>query len=1402
MVIKNMGKNSTTLGIDIGSVSVKLVLIEDGKITRHMYQRFCGGPFETLQDILNDQFSDLTGQSFYLGLTGIGGKTAKTILGGEFFGEIATLAAGNQNQLPHVKTVIEMGGEDSKLLILDNERGIIEDFAMNAQCAAGTGSFLDQQAGRLKISIEEEFGQMALKSKNPPRIAGRCSVFAKSDMIHLQQIATPDYDIVAGLCYAVARNFKSSIARGKQIIKPIAFEGGVAANPGMERAFTDILDLEKGELIIPNYYNVMSAIGAALLAQKSHCKVEKFNPKKIEEYIKYRQVVESGRESLTFDFPENKFYDITSTKRPSAETGTDVYLGIDIGSLSTNVVLIDKDHNVIARRYLMTEGRPIEAVRKGLKEIGDEVGDRVNVRSVGTTGSGRYLIADFVGGDIVRNEITAQATAAINIDPTVDTIFEIGGQDSKYISIENKAVIDFEMNKACAAGTGSFLQEQAEKLNINIEKEFGDKALCSKCPVGCGERCTVFMESDLVSHQRSGAGKDDLLAGLAYSIAANYLNKVVGDRKIGDNIFFQGGVAWNKAVVAAFEKLIRKKVTVPPHHDVTGAIGSAILAIEKLEDENFKTRFKGFDLYKRQYDVDSFTCGDCSNQCEIHKVEIEGEEPLYYGARCEKYDVKTQDDTKLPHDYVRDRQKMLYKTYIDFDKPKKSRGKIGFPIVLQFYEYYPFWKAFFESLNYKVVNSSKSSQKVAEEALEIFAAETCFPIKLVYGHIARLLRKNVDTIFLPSLIRVADESEEDHKGSFSCPYVQSIGSSIRAHFDFEKEGVKFVNSPVSISSDLKDMQQKFKQLASDFKISDRELKKSLIAGLTAYQKYKKNLYEKGQDLLKNIEPDEKVIVIVSRPYNGYDKRISLELPEKIRNLGYKAIPLDFLPLEKDENDFSFMYWRYGQRIMAAADFIRNHKNLYAVFITSFGCGPDSFINHFFRKQMSGKPYLQLELDEHSADAGMITRCEAFIDSLRFHKFTMPITKFSIRHDDFKPFEKTIFIPNMCDHAYVLAAGLKRYGLKAEVLDEPDELTLDYGKKYTSGKECFPCVITTGDMIKKIRSEGFKNDKSVFFMPGADGPCRFGLYRQFHRIILDDLGYNDIPIFSPNSNDGYTKFGLEGTEFRKIVWKGFVFLDCLVKLLHKTRPYEKKSGEAEKLYFHYINKLGYSIEHKESLSDLAGEAALAFNKLEIIKRDIPQVGVVGEIYLRNNRFSNNHLITKLERLGMEVRLATFSEWPVYTSYTFRRDSFLKKDLKGLVKSNLQIFTQEHMEHNIVKAFSENFPVEEDKTVYHVLGLASKYLPLDVKGEAILSIGKAIEMANSGASGIVNAMPFNCMPGTIVSSFSRKVSDDLGRIPWLNISYEGLRDSGEDTRLEAFAEQVQAFSGSLKSSYQNT
>ncbi len=1380
-----MKKDIFTIGIDVGSVSVKAAVLDgDESILKTTYRRFHGRPYQTLKNLLDSEIKDFIGSPVRLGFTGIGAKTGVGILGGIAFGEINSLSAANLKLYPSVRTIIEMGGEDSKFIQLAPEKQAVIDFSMNNLCAAGTGSFLDQQANRLKISIDKEFGELALKSKNPPRIAGRCSVFAKSDMIHLQQIATPDYDIVAGLCYAVVRNFKGAIARGKNFIPPVAFEGGVAANPGVIRAFIDILELDEDQFIIPEYYNVIGAIGAAMLAgrSKEDCTVL-VEPEKISGYLKYREIPASGRDRLTFDFPDSKFYDLTNTKYSRSIENLEVYLGVDVGSLSTNLVLIDRNMNVVARRYLMTEGRPIEAVKRGLSEIGDEVGDRVKVVGVGTTGSGRYLTGDFVGADIIKNEITAQATAAINIDPSVDTIFEIGGQDSKYISLDNKTVIDFEMNKACAAGTGSFLQEQAEKLEINIEREFGDRALKAQCPVGCGERCTVFMESDLISHQRAGAGTDDLVAGLAYSIVNNYLTKVVGDRRVGENIFFQGGVAWNKGVVAAFEKLTGKKITVPPHHDITGAIGVAILAMEA--DTGGGSKFKGFDLSKRKYVLSSFTCEDCSNMCEIRKVEVEREEPLHYGSRCEKYDIRESKKTKAP-DYATRRQRLLLKRYIPARTKVEKRGRIGIPRILHFFEYYPYWRSFFETLDFEVVNSDLSNHEIVESALELFAAETCYPIKMAFGHVDNLLKKQVDYIFLPGIIEFAES--ERTEGNYICPYVQTIASTIKTKFDFDSYGIKFIGNSIRMRRDINKMLGQVKALFKELQISDKELKSALKNAIKAYDLFCRELAETGRKVIEDLEPDEKCIVLVSRPYNGFDRRLSLEIPAKIRKMGVKAIPMDFLPLEIDTEDLSTMYWLYGRKILAAGSYIRKHPNLYAVYLTSFGCGPDSFIMHFFRRIMSGKPYLQLELDEHSADAGLITRVEAFLDSLRFYKYEPSVVEYTPSNKSFSPSDKTIFIPYMCDHAYAVRAAFEKCGLRAEVLDEPDQDSLVYGKKFTSGKECFPCIVTTGDMIKKVYSKDFDRKRSVFFMPGADGPCRFGQYSQYHRVILDEIGFNDVPIYSPNSNTSYTDFGIEEKAFRRMGWKGCILVDCLIKALLKKRPYEKEKGLTEKVYQKYLHKTEECILNDGDFRKLAEEAAREFSNIPGEMNGRPVVGLVGEIYLRNNRFSNNYLIDKIESMGAEVKLATFAEWINYTTYTYRLDSIFNRSWQQIMKAYLQEYYQHHDELEIEKHFIKYFPIDKESSVKKVVDLAAPYLSVDIRGEAVLSIGKAIDFKQNGASGIVNCMPFNCMPGTIVTSLSRKISSDLGDIPWLNISYEGLQDTGEETRLEAFIDQV--------------
>ncbi|MCE1172516.1 MAG: acyl-CoA dehydratase activase, partial [Azovibrio sp.] len=898
----------------------------------------------------------------------------------------------------------------------------IDDFAMNTMCAAGTGSFLDQQSHRLQLSIEE-FSQVALKSKNPPRLAGRCSVFAKSDMIHLQQEATPDYDIVAGLCFAMARNLKSNIAKGKTVVPPVCFTGGVAANLGVRRALVEIMKLSPKELIVPEHFGCMGALGAALTALDQGASLPVADLAGLEQ-----RAAERGRETKRLgklSWGAHHRDDLKNIEVPPGPlTG---YLGVDVGSISTNVVVIDEEFKVLSRQYLPTAGRPLEAVKEGLRRVGQEIGERLTILGAGTTGSGRYLTADFIGADIVRNEITAQATAAAAIDPEVDTIFEIGGQDSKYISLKSGAIVDFMMNKVCAAGTGSFLEEQAEKLGIQIKGEFGARALAADQPVRMGERCTVFMESDLVAHQAEGEEIDDLVAGLSYSIVYNYLNKVVEDRPVGKKVFYQGATAANQGIVAAFEAVLGRSITVPPHHDVTGAIGAAILA---ARDRTWKaSRFKGFATSETGYKISTFECKGCANACAIRRVRVEGEKrPLFYGSRCEKYDVdrRAQELGQGLPDLFAEREAMLL-DYLAPVEPGRRRGVIGIPRAMFFREWLPFFSAFCQRLGFEVKVSGPSTKRLIHRGVEAVVNEPCFPIKVAHGHLAELMEAGVKRILLPSLINTAAPGHELGYGQV-CPYSQTLCYTAPAALDLAGAGVELITAPVHMGYGERLMRQDLRLLAERLGASGWDLVPAIRAGQAAQADFNARLLRRGREVLAAMGPDDLAMVVISRPYNGSDPGINLGLPQKMSQLGVQALPMDFLDLDSQlgRPDLAEMYWRYGQKILAAAALVRADPRLHAVYISNFGCGPDSFIEHFFNQIMEGKPYLQIEIDEHSADVGAITRLEAFLDSLRNVADTPPPTRQAQRRNVMAQ-GRTIYVPPMTDHSQTVAAAFRSCG---------------------------------------------------------------------------------------------------------------------------------------------------------------------------------------------------------------------------------------------------------------------------------------------------------------------------------------------------------------------------------------
>jgi predicted CoA-substrate-specific enzyme activase len=1420
------------VGLDAGSVSVKLAVLDNaGNILDTRYVRHKGMPLSTAFDLLRDLDPSLS-----LGITGSAGRLIAGILGIQPVNEIVAQSYSTKKLYPHVKTIIEMGGEDSKLIVF--QEGRIQEFSMNSVCAAGTGSFLDQQAERLNLSIEE-FSDIALESKNPPRIAGRCSVFAKSDMIHLQQIATPLKDIVAGLCFAVARNFKGSICKNMDLPEPTSFQGGVAANKGVVRAFKGIFKLES--LIIPEHFAVMPAIGVALKNREEGTR-NTYDIQRLETFIStMKDEEEKIHEPLHVNskcyIPISKEIEKTSLSSdgisPVQGSRIKAYLGIDVGSISTNLAVIDEQGRLLAKRYLMTAGRPIEAVRQGLDEIGQEVGGKVEIAGVGTTGSGRYMIADFVSADIVKNEITAQAQAAVEIDPEVDTIFEIGGQDSKYISLQDGIIVDFEMNKACAAGTGSFLEEQAEKLGISIENEFSDIAFQSPCPSPLGERCTVFMENSLLARQQRGVPKENLVAGLAYSIVQNYINRVVGDRRVGDRIFFQGGTAFNKAVVAAFESFTGKRITVPPNHDVTGAIGMAIIAMRHMEARNEVpimstvseaqetspvTTFKGFDLSRRNYEIKSFECKGCDNLCEINRVKIHGEkDPLFYGSRCEKYDVKRRkkhsSDATMP-DLFAERGELLVEAHQRYAEKFEKQGplnkrnyiRIGIPRIFFFNDLLPFWSTLLWELGFEVTLSGETKRQIINKGVESILSESCFPHKVAHGHIKDLIDTGVDAVFIPSFINL--NAGNGAARAAACPYVQTM--PYVANIAFRGEGVfydriKLLSPIINFQLGEKYTLRELHRTLKPFRVSMRDIKKAYTKAEQAQREFVTSIKRRGREVLNNIH--KKTIVITGRSYNAFDTGVNLEIPKKLSEIGVFSIPMDYLPLEDIDIQKTWpnMYWRSGQSLLKAAEIIRDNPNLFALYIGNFSCGPDSFIQRFFKETMGDKPFLHIEIDEHSADAGVITRCEAFLDSVLSRKY-IPVNvpkKVKTLSISKSQKDKIIYITRMSDHAVGLAAAFESCGLNAEVMKEPDKQTVKIGRKYVSGKECYPCAVTTGDMVKKTMSSDFDPSKAVFFMPSGSGPCRFGQYNILHRMVLDEIGLPEVPIFSPNQDSSfYRELGIVGNNFTRQAWKGITAIDILMKCLHETRPYEINVGETESVYNEYLTKIAGMIKSRNGAAiGLLNEMQQAFSRIPKTNERKPLIGIIGEIYVRQNKFSNEDVIRKVEALGGEVWLAPLEEWIYYVNMMGSRKALLKwrnnpfsKNCRDEVLSvYITRFIQKRIEHKFSKPFEHSIKTLKEPATQELFRNASPYVHDSFEGETILSIGKAVDFVKRGASGIISAMPFGCMPGTIVDALLKGLKQDTG-IPFLSIAYDGAEANCSEIQLEAFMHQAGEYSES--------
>ncbi len=1013
-------KGRVWIGVDIGSISLKMALYFKGRFSSDSisklidsqlffksgevlastfgkgslllsrYIRHQGEPFSKIVHLFKPIFQTV-GEDQIVGAwtTGSGGKVGKQIKGFYYVNEFRAVAEAVGRLFPEINTIFEMGGERSKYILLSKTReGQIQilDYQMNGECAAGTGAFFDQQVERLKVRIED-VGQIVEGLEKCPSIAGRCSVFAKSDMIHAQQRGYQPAEVLKGLCEAVVRNFMGSVTNGKRIEPKVALIGGLAFNLGVVSALQNQFKFFNGELFIPEHHAWMGAIGGILLGLKQE--EESRSSERFSSQLVYKDKEDYP---TTHPLTLEKVQLLRDQVRPyhlSKNRIIDGYLGIDVGSVSTNLALIDSKGELIHGIYRMTEGRPVDVVRDAISEMSSIVEGKVRIQRVGTTGSGREMIGALVGADAIKDEITAHKTGAFQISEKyfgvqVDTIFEIGGQDSKFVSLKDGVVVDFSLNEACAAGTGSFLEEQAKQIGISIRKEFAELALQSRHPLKLGERCTVFMQKEVVPYLQQGIPKEDIVAGLALSVVQNYLNRVVKKRKIGDVIFFQGGTAYNDSVAAAFATILNKTIIVPPYNGIIGAIGAALLAKERMEGKK-KTSFRGWDMGEVSWKLREFICQGCSNHCTIQEFEVEGEKS-YWGDKCsDRYRKRTatKERASIPDCISLYLDLLLNPKKVKQNTVTKKRGRVGIPRSLQFYDRFPFWKTYFESLGFDIVLSGLTRKDIVHAGLEVTVTEPCFPIQVALGHLVDLLSQDLDFIFLPNVV-----NEEDFSGgpaSFICPWSQTI-PLVALHtpaIEHIREILFYPN--IQFREGCKFVEKQLQKEVLKWGIGAKENRDAVRSGYKAQERFKSETRKIGRDILSQVMIEEKpCVILLGRPYNLYDSGLNLNIPKKLRDLyGANVLPMGFLPLDGIDvrSVHDHMFWNYGRQIIQAAMFTKAHQNMHIIYLSNFKCGPDSYIRHYI-EEASGKPFLFLQLDSHANDAGMMTRVEAFLESKR------------------------------------------------------------------------------------------------------------------------------------------------------------------------------------------------------------------------------------------------------------------------------------------------------------------------------------------------------------------------------------------------------------------------------------
>ena len=1369
-----MPENKTIIGIDAGSVSVSMVRMDRLANLLAAEYVFHHGDIEGTIEKLAGKM-DVHGGEVVVAT----GSTPSTVNSAyKVDNQIAVIEAVDFFH-DNVRGVLLVGGEKFFLCRFD-EGGRYLETVSNTSCAAGTGSFLDQQAVRLKMAGIEELSETAEKNSGAcPRIASRCAVFAKTDLIHAQQEGYHYQEISDGLCRGLAKNIVDTLFAGNPVDGTVIFCGGVAKNPAVAAHIEELAGVSP---VIPENGHLYGAIGAALaffkekpwgigpirsagdiVIRKQHQKVYSYPPLRLE-LSSYPDF--SAHTSYLFNEESNNPVEI-DVYAPLGDM--DVHLGLDIGSTSTKAVLTADHGGVVAGFYTRTAGRPLAAVQSIFAAIDDFSSVhkvKFQVASCATTGSGRKFIGVIVGADAVIDEITAHARAAVEIDPKVDTIIEIGGQDAKFTTLKNGRVTSSVMNTVCAAGTGSFIEEQAARLGCSV-REYSARAENVAAPMA-SDRCTVFMERDINHHLNEGFTVDEVLASALHSVRENYLMKVATEKNIGDVIFFQGATAKNKALVAAFEQRLKKPILVSPLCHLTGAYGAALVAAEEGQGE--KTRFKGIALHRADIQVATEICTLCNNSCKLSVADTPHGK-VAYGFLCGR-DYETQSFVAQKDT----RKELLGRRASLLRKPRKKDVRkeviIGLPAALHMVDELHVWQYFFTALSIPVVTSSLKGD-YRSSGKNITQAEFCAPMTALHGHVESLLSK-CDFIFLPSYLEKKTKGvrrQYCYYSQFATGVVATVSEKTRRRL--LSPVIRYLYTSFHTKIQLYRMLQKVMKRPPGF----LDVSQAYETALEYDREYRNTLKELYNS--RKREDDQIDVVLLGRPYTILSPSMNCSIPSLFARIGVDAYFQDMVSYSEDDVKnikqlLEEVHWQYAAKILEVAEVVGGTEGSYPVYVTSFKCSPDSFVVDYFKKIMEAnkKPYLILELDEHDSSVGYETRIEAAVRSFRNHRQQNKMVQLpSYRgiNPDFASAVtgKNIVLPNW-DRitCALLTAVLKREGFKAYAMEE-NETTIRKSLRYNSG-QCIPLNAIAEGFLHTMKLHGLNPEETLLWIGKATIACNIKLYPYHIQTILNGLGIGRAKVYV-----GGLSFAELSLRASMSAYFAYMFGGLLRKVACSIRPYEVEKGTTDRVLDESVVILCETFLGKQEREEALHGIIDRFAAIAVRREERKKVAVFGDLYSRDNRIMNQNLIRYIEENGGEVITTPYSEYLKMIAPAYFRKWFNEGKYFDILSSKATLAAMVRMEKKYARIFDRIL----GRTLYSYDDsprkiLARYNLSRESSGESMENLLKIhyLTKYHKDISLFVQASPALCCPSLVTEAMRKRIEEETG-VPVVSVIYDG-------------------------------